>query len=81
MDTRLGRESRLSGFGSGVIHDRNENAARNLLKLALFTVGEVVMLLNGGALAAGDPTAGEIAPDEGRTRPGTTVNTQLQLAL
>ena len=53
----------------GVNHDRNENAACNLLKLALLAVGEDVMLLDGGALASGDPTAGETAPDEGRTKP------------
>ena len=35
--------------GCGVIHDRNENAARNLRKLALLAVGEGVMLLDGGA--------------------------------
>ena len=31
----------------GVFHDRNENAARNLLELALLAVGENVMLLDG----------------------------------
>ena len=54
----------------GVIHDRNENAARNLQKLALLAVGEDVMLLDG-----------ETAPAEGRTEPRTVVNSQLRLAL
>ena len=65
----------------GVIHDRNENAARNLGKLALLAVGEDVMLLDGGALAGGAAIAGETAPGEGRTKPRTAVNTQLRLAL
>jgi len=58
-------------------HDRNENAARNLQKLALLAVGEEVMLLDGGALASGHSVAGETAPDEGRTKPITTVWTSL----
>ena len=62
-------------------HDRNENAARNLRKLALLAVGENVMLLDGGALASGDSVAGETAPDEGRTKPGTMVHRQLSLTL
>ena len=65
----------------GVIHDRNENAARNLQKLALLAVGEEVMLLDGGALAGGHGAARETAPDEGRTKPVTMVYTQLTLAL
>ena len=55
----------------GVTHDRNENAARNLLKLALLAVGENVMLPDGEALASGLSIAGETAPDEGRTKPRT----------
>ena len=39
------------------------------------------MLPDGGALASGDATTGETAPDEGRTKPRTAVNTQLRLAL
>ena len=61
-----------------VTHDRNENAARNLLKLAL---GENVMLLDGVALAGGDSTAGETAPDEGRTKPRPTDCSQPTLPL
>ena len=70
-----------SCFCCGVIHDRNQNAVRNLRKLALFAVGEEVMLLDGGALASGHGVAGETAPDEGRTKPGTMVYRQLSLAL
>ena len=81
VDTQLGREARWSCPGCGVSHDRNENAARNLRKLALLAVGEDVMLLDGGALAGGDSTAGETAPGEGRTKPRTAVNSQLKLAL
>ena len=65
----------------GVAHDRNENGARNLLKLALLAVGEDVTLPDGEALARGNSTAGETAPDEGRTKPRTTAQRQLQLAL
>ena len=81
VNTELGREPRWSCPCCGVIHDRNENAARNLQKLALLAVGEDVMLLDGGALAGGDSIAGETAPDEGRTKPGTAVNAQIKLAL
>ena len=77
----LTREPRWSCPACGVIHDRNENAARNLQKLALLAVGEDVMLLDGGALAGGNPTAGETAPEEGRTMPRATANTQLRLAV
>ena len=77
----LGREPEWDCPDCGAHHDRNENAARNLHKLALLAVGEDVMLLDGGALADGDATAGETAPDEGRTEPETTVYTQLRLAL
>ena len=81
VNTELGREPRWSCPSCGVIHDRNENAARNLQKLALLAVGEDVMLLDGGALASDDSIAGETAPDEGRTKPRTAVSTQLRLAL
>ena len=77
----LGREPRWSCPNCGVIHDRNENAARNLQKLALLAVGEDVMLLDGEALASDDAIAGETAPAEGRTKLRTAVNTQLRLAL
>ena len=60
--------------GCGQDHDRNENAACNLLKLALLAVGEDVMLLDGEALASGNSTAGETAPDEGRTKPVALVH-------
>ena len=63
------------------VHDRNLNAARNLLKLALLAVGENVMLPDGTALAGGDPTAGETAPDEGRTKPSGPLNSQAALVM
>ncbi len=81
VNAALGREPMWSCPSCGVIHDRNENAARNLGKLALLAVGEDVMLLDGGALAGDDAIAGETAPDEGRTKARTAVNTQLRLAL
>ena len=59
----------------------NENAARNLQKLALLAVGEDVMLLDGGALAGGDPIAGKTTPDEGRTRKVAAGYGQLKLLL
>ncbi len=77
----LGRDLKWPCPNCGVIHDRNENAARNLQKLALLAVGEDVMLPDGGALAGGGSIAGETAPAEGRTKPRTAVNTQLTLAL
>ena len=81
VNTQLGREARWSCPGCGISHDRNENAAHSLRKPALLAVGEEVMLLDGGALAGGDSTAGETAPGEGRTKPRTAVTTQLKLAL
>ena len=81
VNAALGREPMWSCPSCGVIHDRNENAARNLGKLALLAVGEDVMLLDGGALAGDDAIAGETAPDEGRTKARTAVNTRLSLAL
>ncbi len=81
VNSALGREPMWPCPSCGVIHDRNENAARNLRKLALLAVGEDAMLPDGGALAGSEPTAGETAPDEGRTKPRTAVNTRLRLAL
>ena len=77
----LGREREWDCPSCGVIHDRNQNAARNLQKLALLAVGEDVRLPDEEALAGGDSTAGETAPYEGRTKPRTAVYTQLRLAL
>ena len=39
------------------------------------------MLPDGEALASDNTVAGETAPDEGRTKPMTTAQRQLQLAL
>ena len=75
----LKREKRWTCPHCHVTHDRNLNAARNLLKLALLAVGENVMLPDREALANDDPIVGETARDEGRTKPGTTAPRQLWL--
>ena len=69
----LGRAREWDCPNCGVIHDRNQNAARKLRKLA---VGEDVTLPDGEALAGGDTIAGETAPAEGRTKPMTTAHSQ-----
>ena len=76
----LGREPSWSCPGCSTVHDRNHNAARNLLKLALLAVGEDVTLLDRKALASGTTAAAETGLAEGRTKPGTAVYTQLKLA-
>ena len=75
----LQREPDWDCSDCGTHHDRNENAARNLLKLALLAVGEDVMLPDGKALADGDSTAGETTPVEGRTKPRATIHSQRRL--
>ena len=77
----LRREPQWSCPACGQHHERNLNAARNLLKLALLAVREDVMLPDGVALAGGGSTAGETAPYEGRTKPATTEQYQFRLAL
>ena len=77
----LGREREWNCPNCGAHHDRNENAARNLRKLALLTVGEDVTLPDGEALAGDNTVAGETAPAEGRTKPMTLVNSQPRLVL
>ena len=77
----LGRERKWACPNCNAPHDRNQNAARNLLKLALLAVGENVTLPDGIALADGDSTAGETAPVNGRTKPVTTAHSQPRLAL
>ena len=72
----LGRERKWACPNCNTQHDRNRNAARNLLKLALLAVGENVTLPDGIALAGGDSIAGETAPVDGRTKPMTTAHSQ-----
>ena len=59
--------------GCGQDHDRNMNAACNLLKLALLAVGEDVMLPDGEALADGHSTNGETAAIENLMKSDTPV--------
>ena len=77
----LGRERDWDCPNCGAHHDRNQNAARNLRKLAPLAVGEDVTLPDGEALAGDDTVAGETAPAEGRTKPVALVNSQPRLAL
>ena len=74
----LGREPYWTCSDCGRRHDRNENAALNLLtlainaardlgKLALGPVGPDVTLPDGKALANGSNACGETGPGEGRT--------------
>ena len=84
-NAELGRELYWTCSQCGVRHDRNENAALNLLgvaleavrelpKLALGPVGPDVMLLDGKALAGGKRVVGETSPGEGRTASSTQVS-------
>ena len=72
----LQREPDWDCSDCGTHHDRNENAARNLRKLALLAVGEDVMLPDGKALADGGSVIGETGPEEGRTKPRATIHSQ-----
>ena len=79
----LEREARWTCPQCAVRHDRNENAALNLLTLALEAadelpnklilgpVGPDVTLPDGKALADGKHAVGETGPGEGRTAPST----------
>ena len=84
-NAELGQELYWTCSQCGVRHDRNENAALNLLgvaleavrdlpKLALGPVGPDVMLLDGKALAGGKRVVGETSPGEGRTASSTQVS-------
>ena len=77
----LGRQPTWTCPACNSTHDRNINAARNLLKLALLAVGENVTLPDGTALTSGDSTTGETAPNEGRTKQSTPANAQPVLAM
>ena len=81
VNKALKREPRWTCANCGAERDWNENAARNLLKIALLAVGENVLLPDGEALADGHSTNGETGPVEGRTKPRTGVNTQFALAM
>ena len=83
-NAKLGRKLYWTCSACGVRHDRNGNAALNLLgvaleavrelsKLALGPVGPDVTLLDGKALAGGKRVAGETGPGEGRTVLSTPV--------
>ena len=80
----LRREPQWACPACGVIHDRNLNAAKNLLRLAIAALGAVgpdVTLGDGAALAGEVLPAGETAPREPRTEPIPAVHQQLALAL
>ena len=84
VNAALGREPQWACPACGVIHDRNLNAAMNLLKLAIEALGAVgpdVTLGDGAALAGAVLPAGETAPCEPRPEPIPAVNQQLALAL
>ena len=81
----LGREPYWTCSDCGVKHDRNENAALNLLsleinaarelyKLALGPVGPDVTLPDGKGLAGGERVVGETSPAEGKTAQSTQVS-------
>ena len=88
----LGREPQWTCPRCGAFHDRNENAALNLMGVAREAVGELhgentlgpvgpdVTLPDGKALADGNHAAGETGPDEGRTGTEATAGKQLTLA-
>ena len=67
VNSQLKREPVWTCPNCGRGHDRNLNAARNLLKLALGTVGSDVMLPDGEALAEDSSVLRETFPGEGRT--------------
>ena len=65
-----------------ILHEGSKTLTANFhRKLTLLAVGGDLTLPDGEALAGDDPIAGETAPAEGRTKPRTTAQRQLQLAL
>ena len=77
----LGRHPAWACPACGVIHDRNLNAARNLLKLALGAVGVDVTLPDGKALATGASPVVKPTRMKGEPEPKHGYNQQLALAL
>ena len=68
-NTAPGREPCWSCPGCATIHDRNHNAACNLLNLALLAVGEDVTLLDGEALASDETVAAKLPRMKGEPSP------------
>ena len=84
-NSELGREAHWTCPKCGVQHDRNENAALNLLSMVhkaadelpefiLGPVGPDVTLVDGMALADGNRAVGETNPVEARTASSTRVS-------
>ena len=71
VNNDLKREPRWTCPNCNAAHDRNLNAARNLLKLALLAVGENVTLPDALALAVSSTADSETDSIDGRTKPVT----------
>ena len=66
VNAKLKREPTWQCNDCGTVHDRNTNAAVNLLQLLTLPADSGVKLRDGKALAVG-PTNGETGPDDRRT--------------